>query len=635
MFKKNFLKLTDFLFIFLFLYLGYKLYVQPVGLNPGKMILFSDDAIYAILARKVLEVGGSGAFHLTWSPLFPWLMAALSKYFRVAIEDSGMLISAWSLLLRIIPGYLIARILFGRVTALISVAILAGAPLLKTSLELPTAETLFSLIFLWGAYFSIKALQSQKHTWYLLSGLVWGLAYLTRPEGWVFIIPLVLLTLIRLIYERNVFFKVIRLIGISAFGFLIISYPYLSFIREAYGSWTLNPRWGIHVTTPPPYTLYQDINGATTPGQAFWSGESSTYSSALWHPKPKDVVLVISRTLPDAIVKLSGDYLAELWRQIPGILVIGFLGILLSLIPILKKNFSFLIITLSLIILTYIFIDFLSMTLAFFLSRSKTTISDLLYLFVYDRFPPSKTLAEFFILFLAGIILLNKDLLLNYLKVSFRYRAIIFLFLSLLIGVTPSLFFNAAQLRYLIWAASILTIYTSFTIYFASSLIKKLLAKTYLKKNAAFFSVTLGSFLTIWLAKPLYSRSTFTQDVSYYILEDEIARKLPGEAILKDGGPGKKVAAFHEGIAFYAHGKIFYIPYGTGINFEITNKYLNDNKVEYLVALKYGAFEHENLKPFYDSESKIAGWKIIYIDPPRKTNLKYKDNLTVTVWKKV
>src|SRR3989344_8016331 len=156
--------------------LGYKLYLLPVLANPSKIILYSDDAIYAMLAKKALEGGPWAIFNLTWAPLFPWLIATFHKLFATPLEEGGLLITSASVVLRIIPAYLIARLLWGRLEAAVAAIILMGVPFITISFQTPLAETLGSLIILWGIYFSIKALQSKKIIFYIFSGVFWALS---------------------------------------------------------------------------------------------------------------------------------------------------------------------------------------------------------------------------------------------------------------------------------------------------------------------------------------------------------------------------------------------------------------------------------------------------------------------------
>ena len=185
------------------------------------------------------------------------------------------------------------------------------------------------------------------------------------------------------------------------------------------------------------------------------------------------------------------------------------------------------------------------------------------------------------------------------------------------------------HLRYITWAVCVLTIYSGFTFKYISFDFLRPLIKKFIRKRFV-FGAFIGLFLSLWISRSLYSQSAIVKEQKYYSRFSERIRKEPGLAILADHGPGAKIANFYEATAFYARGETFYLPYdGNKISAQETLGYLNQNDVDYIVAVRYGAYKHVGLEPFYNPDSKIHGWKPLYKDPENNADI------SIIVWKKV
>jgi len=211
---------------------------------------------------------------------------------------------------------------------------LAAAPLLKVNFEFPMTESLVSLIVLSGFFVSIKALKTERTIWYIFAGCLWGLSYLTRLETWIFITPLILLTLLKLINYKKEVLKTVTMTSLGMVAFLVVAFPYLSFTKEAYGSWTLNAKIPIYLSSLPTsiFGLYQDqVVGLTTPAQVFYSGNPYMYTAELLHPPLSEILLELYRGWSGGgMSKIFLDYLEHMWVTLPQILILGLAGILIS-----------------------------------------------------------------------------------------------------------------------------------------------------------------------------------------------------------------------------------------------------------------------------------------------------------------
>jgi 4-amino-4-deoxy-L-arabinose transferase-like glycosyltransferase len=97
-----------------------------------------------------------------------------------------------------------------------------------------------------GLAISWMALSGNKHLFYLLAGLTWGTAYLTRHEGIGYLLFLILIILIRLFKEKK-----IRCLGhlfLLLAGFLMVSTPYLIYLKRDTGNWTIGKQAVMNIT---------------------------------------------------------------------------------------------------------------------------------------------------------------------------------------------------------------------------------------------------------------------------------------------------------------------------------------------------------------------------------------------------
>lgn len=637
----------DFLLITPILIFAAWIYLIPPFQTFGNHPLFSDDAIFAILARKAIEMGPTGAFHLAWGPLFPWLIAILNKFFTIPLEEGGRVITGISMFLRIVPAYFLAKYLFGKIAAFIAVYLITIYTFLIIPQEGALTEGLFSLIIFTGLLFSLLALKTERLSLYCLSGVMGGLAYLARLEGWVFLISLFLLTGLKLVIEKGQRFLVLKLLLTLVFSFLLVTSPYLIFIREAFGSWTLNPRMNIILTAGANYfDPYIDNNDITTIAQVYFSGDPKYYSSNLWHPTPYLFWRSLGRSWA-TISTVPTLYFNFLKEQAPLLLILGASGLLWALYNAFRNQLNLLLMTIALLAICFYLLDFSLISLEFLspvLFNSESNLN-----LVFNQFSKMLLLKDYqswairdtiLITTTTLFIIARRGDLLKLVHHFYSQKFNIYLPLSLLLGSIP-LFFSGFAPKYIIIIGGIFAFYTGFFITSFSSLLSKIIFRI-----CPHFSVSpvRGIILILilinlfWINKDRFNQAfADTRGAQYKMQNHQINLfKKPGLAILKDHGPGAKVATFYEAPAFYAQGTPFYVMTGSNISLEQTLSYLQKNEVDYLYIDKtQGFLIHKPLLPLLKGETKLPGWEMIYSDPPQEKawlNLSNPDIL-VTVWK--
>lgn len=217
-------------------------------LTNSSITFFSDDAIYASLAKFFSEGNFAKAFHPTWPPLFPAL-SALVYFFIQDWEISLRVISMMAGVLIIIPlFFFIKQNLSTHHALLFSLSITFFYPLLNFSL-LPLSDSLSMLMIVWAIVVISSCFNSFKKIF--IGGVLTGFIFLTRSEGAMFFH--LFLSLIAFYLIIHIFLKkkleLINLAGIPIFviAFLLIISPYAIATRNQLGYWTLSQKFSAQI----------------------------------------------------------------------------------------------------------------------------------------------------------------------------------------------------------------------------------------------------------------------------------------------------------------------------------------------------------------------------------------------------
>jgi len=210
---------------------------------PTYQVISADGIGYVSVAKELMR--GSVSF---WSanhpPIYPALIA-FTGLFVPDMELAGRLVSIFMGSLLAIPLYLVGRDLFSREVGIIAALVAAVWPPLRSwSCEVMSQATYLTLL-LAGFYLFLLMVRLKRPVFGFLSGVLMGLAYLTRPE-------------VLMVYAAMLFFEIVRLClevegrsrhrfgallsGLA--GFLVLLIPYLLILKVITGSWQLTGKSG-------------------------------------------------------------------------------------------------------------------------------------------------------------------------------------------------------------------------------------------------------------------------------------------------------------------------------------------------------------------------------------------------------
>jgi len=196
-----------------------------------------------------LKLGISGAkkgiqyiYHPFWSPLYPFVISLFSKL-SSHYEWIGRTISVLSGSIILIPLFYFTKYHFDKKVAFLSISLLAFYPSLAFFHTTILTGPLYALLLTSGiilGWFTLK-----KRYWQvgIFTGLIFGLTYLTRPEGiGLFIVFIGLLALRIFFQDKKTRFRFLLLSILVSIGLIVTVLPYLLYLHRTTGEWTFSAK---------------------------------------------------------------------------------------------------------------------------------------------------------------------------------------------------------------------------------------------------------------------------------------------------------------------------------------------------------------------------------------------------------
>ncbi len=239
-FSKIYHKIIEHWEMLMFLIIGF---VIRLFLTRYQEVVSYDEVNYLKLAVYGAIHGIMNVMHTYWSPFYPFIIALFSKI-SSNYEIIARLISVFCGSLVILPLYKLARYRLTKKTSVITIAMIALYPALSSLSAKILTESLYIFLGISGVLVIWNSLTKKSLGLSFCGGVVFGMTYLTRPEGIGFIIIVIMINLILLInsmFQRKKN-KYIQLVIFSVLGFIITSSPYLLFLHHKTGEWTISAK---------------------------------------------------------------------------------------------------------------------------------------------------------------------------------------------------------------------------------------------------------------------------------------------------------------------------------------------------------------------------------------------------------
>ena len=219
------------------------LFLIGVGVMMSRCYFISPDSAYLLSVGKNVATGHgitiNGKPHTNYPPAYG--IAAGVFYLLIGnLEAAGHLTSVVSGFLAIILVFIYTKRTYDEKTALIACLLLAIIPLFTWISSIAVAEAFYAL---WYAAFVLmisSLLKKPSFFHAFIAGIFGSMAYLTRAEGFL-LFPLGFLTLlISWLRGKHKAGSIIFSLALFIIGWMILAFPYLLFLRENLGGWTLS-----------------------------------------------------------------------------------------------------------------------------------------------------------------------------------------------------------------------------------------------------------------------------------------------------------------------------------------------------------------------------------------------------------
>lgn len=170
-------------------------------------------------------------------PLYPFLIALVSQWIS-DFELAGKLVSTLLGILLIFPVYFLGKRIFDEKIAFLSSLLLVVHPYLRRFSADVLKESTYLFFLSLAMWFSWRTIQGEKRSPYLLIPLLSTFAYLARPDGVeVFLVVFFYLFFIKKFHGPKERWIAILLLLVSS---VLLFLPYLIYLRETTGIWTLS-----------------------------------------------------------------------------------------------------------------------------------------------------------------------------------------------------------------------------------------------------------------------------------------------------------------------------------------------------------------------------------------------------------
>ncbi|MDM7926301.1 MAG: glycosyltransferase family 39 protein [bacterium] len=227
--------------------------VRVVLILAFRQAVSFDEPHYLRLAGSFLERGFTGLLHPYWPPFFP-LVIALFKPLTGNLETAGRLVNLLSACVTVWLVFRMSGALFGKRESLIAAGFAAFYPPLAFASTNVMPETLFSALGLGGIWIAWKALTASIQAgpgWKsglsaTAAGLLWGAAYLVRPEGIGFLLVFLAAAVLVFLFSRTDRRRAAAAAACASAGFLILAAPYWVYLRTETGAWTLSTKGSVN-----------------------------------------------------------------------------------------------------------------------------------------------------------------------------------------------------------------------------------------------------------------------------------------------------------------------------------------------------------------------------------------------------
>lgn len=258
-------------------------------------VIEEEGAYYAAIAENLLQGKGyaslSGRPNLVYPPLFPLLIAAMS-FVKVQSDIAGRLVSTIFGTLLVLPVFFIALHLYGRKVAFTAGGLIACHPFLVSMSATVYSEATYLTLLIAGVYWGLRSQKLENPIPPALSGICLGLAYLTRPDAFIFPFMAVLFIAVT---NRNELRKALNLSCVLLASFGILAIPYVAFLSLQMGQLRIEGKSADN------YKIGELLAAGVPPGKIYYAIDENLRDRGLSNMSNLEVIQSTHISLQEAI----------------------------------------------------------------------------------------------------------------------------------------------------------------------------------------------------------------------------------------------------------------------------------------------------------------------------------------------
>jgi 4-amino-4-deoxy-L-arabinose transferase-like glycosyltransferase len=270
-------------------------------------VISDDGSEYLCVARNLGNGFGlrgcDGAPELMYAPLYSVLAAALGRAVG-DIELAAHIISLAGSVCIVVGVYLLAQQIYGRGVALIAALLATFHPLLIDVGGSTYNEGVYLPLLTLGVWAGLRAFATRRFVYCLLTGVLFGLAYLSRPEAFAYPLFFGALFVVLGVFGARKLRRSLVGAGLLVGMFLIIASPYVAFLKAETGQIRFEGKWNMNYTIDIRRQAGMDFGHA-----AFGVGDSADTSGPLLNPQYFASYTPFKDGIQDKLRVLAGEAL--------------------------------------------------------------------------------------------------------------------------------------------------------------------------------------------------------------------------------------------------------------------------------------------------------------------------------------
>jgi 4-amino-4-deoxy-L-arabinose transferase-like glycosyltransferase len=182
-----------------------------------------------------------------YGTLYPVLIAGVSKL-GFSAEHAAYLLSLLFGTGLVLAAFLLARCVYGTRVGYLAAALFAVFPIFIGLSGSVFNETIYLTLWLFGIYWSLRALDSFRPKDFVLAGVLFGLSTLSRPEAFAYPVFIICATGIFAVFRKISWLKAVRGAALLFGAWLILMAPYAAFQHRHTGQYRFEGKWNINYT---------------------------------------------------------------------------------------------------------------------------------------------------------------------------------------------------------------------------------------------------------------------------------------------------------------------------------------------------------------------------------------------------